>query len=304
MNSRFLKLTAIMGALMLGTACSATRTQQSAGEVIDDSVLTAKVKAGLIDDPVTKAGQINVETYRGVVQLGGFVDNAAAKNQATVVARSVTGVKEVRNDLEISSPQATTGQVVDDSTVTASVKTKLIDDSTTKAHQINVETQKGVVQLTGFVNSNEAKARAADWLGLRRGGAQFEERVAVGAMADQPQAAIAALRRAAEFKARRPAGRPWQPLRRRARTPRQLALGVQPCQAVVVSDRPGPAARRRTRAVEQRRLGAVGVGAPQAGAGIAGEQAGDVAPDHAGRTGQRRFEYRLGAEGFADRINQ
>ena len=120
------------------------------------------MKAGLIDDPVTKAGQINVETYRGVVQLGGFVDNAAAKNQATVVARSVTGVKEVRNDLEISSPQATAGQVVDDSTVTASVKTKLVDDSTTKAHQINVETQKGVVQLTGFVNSNEAKARATE----------------------------------------------------------------------------------------------------------------------------------------------
>ena len=162
MNSRFLKLTAIIGALMLGTACSATRTQQSAGEVIDDSVLTAKVKAGLIDDPVTKAGQINVETYRGVVQLGGFVDNAQQKAQATKVAQSVTGVKEVRNDLRVSTPQATAGQVVDDGTVTASVKTKLVDDSTTKAHQINVETQKGVVQLTGFVNSNDAKARAAE----------------------------------------------------------------------------------------------------------------------------------------------
>jgi hyperosmotically inducible protein len=162
MNSRFLKLTAIMGALMVGTACSATRTQESAGEVIDDSVLTAKVKAGLIDDPVTKAGQINVETYRGVVQLGGFVDNAASKNQATVVARSVTGVKEVRNDLQISSPQATAGQAIDDGTLTASVKAKLVEDSTTKAHQINVETQKGVVQLTGFVNSNEAKARAGE----------------------------------------------------------------------------------------------------------------------------------------------
>ena len=160
MNSRFLKLTAIMAALTLGTACSATRTQKSAGEVIDDSVLTAKVKAALIEDPVTKAGQINVETYRGVVQLGGFVDNAAAKSQATKVASSVSGVKEVRNDLEVSAPQATAGQVVDDTTVTASVKSKLIEDETTKAHQINVETQKGVVQLTGFVNSNEARTRA------------------------------------------------------------------------------------------------------------------------------------------------
>ena len=89
MNSRFLKLTAIMAALTLGTACSATRTQKSAGEVIDDSVLTAKVKAALIEDPVTKAGQINVETYRGVVQLGGFVDNAAAKSQARYSSRSM-----------------------------------------------------------------------------------------------------------------------------------------------------------------------------------------------------------------------
>ena len=122
--------------------------------------MSGKVKAGLIEDPVTKAGQINVETYRGVVQLGGFVDTAAAKERATTVARSVTGVKEVRNDLEVSSPQATAGQVIDDSTVTASVKTKLVDDSTTKAHQINVETFKGTVQLSGFVETDEARTRA------------------------------------------------------------------------------------------------------------------------------------------------
>lgn len=162
MKQGFVRLTALVAAMLLTTACSATRTQKSAGEVIDDSVLTAKVKAALIEDPVTKAGQINVETYRGVVQLGGFVDTAASKEQATKVAQSITGVKEVRNDLRVSSPQATTGQVVDDTTVTASVKTKLIDDSTTKAHQINVETQKGVVQLTGFVNSNEVKTRAGE----------------------------------------------------------------------------------------------------------------------------------------------
>jgi osmotically-inducible protein OsmY len=76
-------------------ACSSTRTQRSAGAIIDDS-----------DDPVTKAGQIYVETCRGVV------DNAEQKNQATKVARSVTGVKEVRNDLRISTqPHATAGQL-------------------------------------------------------------------------------------------------------------------------------------------------------------------------------------------------
>jgi len=163
MKLGFLKLTAIVGVLAVASACSATRTQQSAGEVIDDSVLTSKVKVALIDDPTTKAGQINVETYRGVVQLGGFVDNTQQKEQATKVARSITGVKEVRNDLRISTkPHATTGQDIDDGMLTASVKSKLMDDPTTKAYEINVGTQQGVVQLTGFVDSTKMKARAGE----------------------------------------------------------------------------------------------------------------------------------------------
>ena len=163
MKTGILKLTAILGVLALATACSSTRTQQSAGEVIDDSVLTSKVKVALIDDPITKAGQINVETYRGVVQLGGFVDNAQQKDQATNVARSVTGVKEVRNDLRVSTkPDATAGQVVDDSMLTASVKAKLTENADTKAHQINVGTENGVVQLTGFVDSTTMKAKAGE----------------------------------------------------------------------------------------------------------------------------------------------
>jgi hyperosmotically inducible protein len=162
MNAGLFKRSAIVAVLAVASACSATRTQESAGEVIDDSVLTAKVKAGLIDDPITKAGQINVETYRGVVQLGGFVDNSQQKTEATKVAGSVTGVKEVRNDLRVNPPQATTGQVIDDATVTATVKAKLIDDTSTKAHEINVETQNGIVQLTGFADSMASKSRAAE----------------------------------------------------------------------------------------------------------------------------------------------
>src|SRR5512141_118648 len=98
MRTGFLKLTAVLGVLAVASACSATRTQESAGEVFDDSVLTSKVKVALIDDPITKAGEIHVETYRGVVELGGFVNNTQQKEQATKVARSITGVKEARND--------------------------------------------------------------------------------------------------------------------------------------------------------------------------------------------------------------
>ena len=91
----------LIAAVAVG-ACSATRTQQSAGEVVDDSTLTAKVKAALIEDPVTKARQIDVETYRGVVQLGGFVDSSEQKARAAEVARSISGVQDVRNDLRVS----------------------------------------------------------------------------------------------------------------------------------------------------------------------------------------------------------
>ena len=69
-------------------ACASTRTQKSAGEQVDDSVTTGRVKAALIADPVTKAHQIDVETFKGTVQLNGFVDTAASKERATEVAKS------------------------------------------------------------------------------------------------------------------------------------------------------------------------------------------------------------------------
>jgi len=75
--------------------------QQTAGEVVDDGVVTAKVKARLVDDPVTKAYQINVETFKGVVQLSGFVDSAEARSRATQLAKDVGGVKDVKNSLQV-----------------------------------------------------------------------------------------------------------------------------------------------------------------------------------------------------------
>jgi hyperosmotically inducible protein len=73
------------------------------GEVIDDSLLTAKVKTALIESPETKAHQITVETKEGVVQLSGFVDSEMAKAAATTIALSVTGVKNVRNEISVKT---------------------------------------------------------------------------------------------------------------------------------------------------------------------------------------------------------
>ena len=150
-------------ALAAGTvACSATRTQKAAGEQIDDSALTAQVKTALIADPVTKARQIDVEVRRGVVQLNGFVDSAAEKAQATTVASGVNGVMEVKNNLAVNTATATAGEVIDDSILTAKVKAALIAEEDTKAHEINVETKLGVVHLSGFVDSANAKAKASE----------------------------------------------------------------------------------------------------------------------------------------------
>jgi osmotically-inducible protein OsmY len=83
--------------MMLG--CAGDRTTRSTGQVIDDSTITTKVKSALIADPEVKGTQMQVEVYRGVVQLSGFVDRPADAQRAVAVARNVEGVQEVRNNL-------------------------------------------------------------------------------------------------------------------------------------------------------------------------------------------------------------
>jgi len=148
--------------LLAAGGCASTRTQQAPGEAIDDRVVTGRVKSALIENPATKAGQIDVETFRGVVQLNGFVDSAGAKTQAATVARGVTGVSEVRNNLQVSSEKTSVGERIDDALITTRVKAALAADPAVKATQVNVETKDGMVQLSGFVDNAEAKAKAAE----------------------------------------------------------------------------------------------------------------------------------------------
>jgi osmotically-inducible protein OsmY len=73
------------------------------GEVIDDSLITSKVKAALIADPVAKAREVQVKTFKGIVQLSGFVDSPEAARRAVEIARGINGVKEVKNAMVIRS---------------------------------------------------------------------------------------------------------------------------------------------------------------------------------------------------------
>jgi osmotically-inducible protein OsmY len=79
--------------------CASTPKKAGTGEYIDDRVITTKVKAALVEDPMTKAYQINVDTFKGEVQLSGFVDSAQSVKKAGEVARGVKGVTSVKNNL-------------------------------------------------------------------------------------------------------------------------------------------------------------------------------------------------------------
>lgn len=81
--------------------CASTPKQEGTGEYVDDTVITAKVKAAVLNEPSLKSAEINVETFKGVVQLSGFVSSPANVNKAIEVAGNVPGVKSVKNDMRL-----------------------------------------------------------------------------------------------------------------------------------------------------------------------------------------------------------
>jgi len=102
-RSSILAATVILATGMLVSACASSPHSESAGQYVDDSAITAKVKTSLASDPLTKARQINVETYKGVVQLSGFVDSDMERRRALVLARNVRGVSEVDDKMTLKT---------------------------------------------------------------------------------------------------------------------------------------------------------------------------------------------------------
>ncbi len=90
---------AIFLAALVG--CASSARQEGTGEYFDDSVITTKVKAAIFNEPTLKSTEINVETFKGVVQLGGFVSSQANISKAVELARSVNGVTSVKNDMRL-----------------------------------------------------------------------------------------------------------------------------------------------------------------------------------------------------------
>jgi len=96
---KFLSAIFMAFALLGAAGCASTAKQEGTGEYVDDSVITTKVKAAIFNEPTLKSAEINVETFKGSVQLSGFVASRADMDKAVEVARSVSGVKAVKNDM-------------------------------------------------------------------------------------------------------------------------------------------------------------------------------------------------------------
>lgn len=94
-----LKLLVCIGLITLFMGCAATKKHESTGQYIDNSVITTKVKAAIFDEPSLKTFQINVEAFKGEVQLSGFVDSVQSVKKAGDIARGIEGVVSVKNDL-------------------------------------------------------------------------------------------------------------------------------------------------------------------------------------------------------------
>jgi hyperosmotically inducible protein len=94
-------IVACAGSVPFISGCASTATRQSTGEYVDDTAITTKVKAAFVRDEAVKALDVKVDTFKGVVQLSGFVDTAVQKERAAQLARAIAGVVEVKNDIVV-----------------------------------------------------------------------------------------------------------------------------------------------------------------------------------------------------------
>lgn len=165
-------LAVVLGSVLASGSVLAESTTTTAGEKIDssvkdvgnfmdDSTITAKVKAALVDHDTIKSTDISVKTEKKVVTLSGFVESQSQAEQAVTVAKGVEGVSSVSDKLHVrdAGKQSASGYAGDTAT-TSEIKAKLLADDVVPSRKVKVETTDGVVQLSGTVDSNVQSARA------------------------------------------------------------------------------------------------------------------------------------------------
>jgi osmotically-inducible protein OsmY len=135
--------------------------QRSAGENVDDATLATRTKGALVDADEVSAAHINVEVYKGVVQLGGFVDSRTEHDAALAAARRIGATAEVVDAMVVLPGHRTLGQTVDDTALQAKLKLRLAEvQGLGTSHKINTEVKQGHVLLSGFVNHAGQRSKA------------------------------------------------------------------------------------------------------------------------------------------------
>ncbi|WP_404655272.1 molecular chaperone OsmY [Raoultella ornithinolytica] len=133
------------------------------GDFMDDSTITARVKAVLIDDKNIRSSGISVKTENKVVTLSGSVDSAEQKDLAVNAAKTVKGVTTVNDQLNVvAEKSASLEGYAGDTAITSQVKAKLLADDIVPSRKVTVETRDGTVHLSGTVDSRQQADRAAD----------------------------------------------------------------------------------------------------------------------------------------------
>jgi hyperosmotically inducible protein len=168
-------LLTVAAALSLG-ACSST---QSPGEQVDDAAITAAVKTKLAADPEINPFNIDVDTTDGVVTLRGTVEDPEAKTEAAKLARGTSGVRSVRNEITVG--ETTVEQRVDDAALVAEIEGRIAADPGLSTFNIDVDVNQGVVTLSGTVENDAARMRAAEVARGVSGVVRVENQLEVGA---------------------------------------------------------------------------------------------------------------------------
>lgn len=133
------------------------------GDFMDDSTITARVKAALIDDKNIRSSDISVKTENKVVTLSGSVDSAEQKDLAVNAAKTVKGVTTVNDQLNVvAEKSASLEGYAGDTAITSQVKAKLLADDIVPSRKVTVETRDGTVHLSGTVDSRQQADRTAD----------------------------------------------------------------------------------------------------------------------------------------------
>jgi len=150
----------------------ASQTADSAGSKIDssmkkvdgymdDSGITAKAKAALVDDDAIKSTDISVKTHSGVVTLSGFVTSQEQAEKAVAVVQKIEGVKSVSDKLHVRDSKSSSMKgYAGDAATTSEIKAKLLADDIVPSRNVKVETTDGVVQLSGHVDNQAQSDRA------------------------------------------------------------------------------------------------------------------------------------------------